>query len=115
MAALPEMRYHRDGGGGNILPARLDDGHRRRRRGGLRRQLLDTGRAMMMLGALVLTWRRRLAACCNPEHALAGFALWLLGVALATLSLVAGQQFPRLAAAGAALARALRSYLLGGL
>ncbi|CAO2205374.1 unnamed protein product [Urochloa humidicola] len=113
MAAPPEMRYRRraanDGGGGDLLPPRMD-----RRRGVLRQQLLDSGRVLMMLGALVLTWRRRLVSCCNPEHVLAGFALWLLGVALATLSLVAGQ-FPRLAAAGAALARALRSYLLGGL
>lgn len=44
----------------------------------------------------------------------AAFVLWLLGTGLTTLALVAGQ-FPRLAAAGAALARALRRYLLGGL
>ncbi|KAF8705811.1 hypothetical protein HU200_031019 [Digitaria exilis] len=49
------------------------------------------------------------------EHVVfAAFVLWLLGTGLTTLALVAGQ-FPRLAAAGAALARALRRYLLGGL
>nr|CAB3476026.1 unnamed protein product [Digitaria exilis] len=68
-----------------------------RRRG----QLLDSGRAFMLLGALVLTsWHHHLAA---PEHALAAFVLWLLGAGLAMLALVAGQ-FPRLAATGAALA-----------
>ncbi|KAF8705810.1 hypothetical protein HU200_031018 [Digitaria exilis] len=91
MAAPPEMRY----------PGRaIDD----RRRG----VLLDSGRALMLLGALVLiTCRRLLAGCDNAEHVLAGFALWLLGVGLATLSLVAGH-FPRLAAAAAPLATALR-------
>ncbi|RCV24941.1 hypothetical protein SETIT_5G126600v2 [Setaria italica] len=118
MAAPPEMRgYPRganDGGGGeNLLLAWMGDRRRRRRRGGgVPRQLRDSSRALMMLGALVLTWRR--VARCNPEHVLAGFALWLLGAGLAMLSLVAGQ-FPRLAATGAGLARALRCYLLGGL
>ncbi|PAN32565.1 hypothetical protein PAHAL_5G496800 [Panicum hallii] len=100
-AAPPEMGYPRraNGDGGNLLvPAA--------------RQLLDSGRAFTMLGALVLTWRR--LARCNAEHAPAGFLLWLLGAGLATLSLVAAR-FPGLAAAGAALAGALRRYLLGGL
>nr|CAB3471997.1 unnamed protein product [Digitaria exilis] len=80
-----------------------------RRRG----QLLDSGRAFMLLGALVLTsWHHHLAA---PEHVVvAAFVLWLLGAGLAMLALVAGQ-FSRLATAGAALARALRRHLLGGL
>ncbi|KAG2586631.1 hypothetical protein PVAP13_5NG063800 [Panicum virgatum] len=99
-AAPPEMGYppraHGGGGGNLLVPAR---------------QLLDSARAFMMLGALVLTWRR--LARCNAEHVLAGFALWLLGAGLAMLSLVAAQ-FPGLAAAGAALATALRSHLLGG-
>ena len=110
-AAPPEMGYPRraNGGGGGenlIVQARVGRG-----RGGVARQLLDSGRAFMVLGALVLT-RRRLARC-NAEHVLAGFALWLLGAGLAMLSLVAAQ-FPGLAAAGAALATALRSHLLGG-
>ena len=49
----------------------------------VRQQLLDSGRAPMLLGARVLTWRR--LAICNPEHVLAGFALWLLVMALAML------------------------------
>jgi len=112
-AAPPGMGYPRraNGGGGGgenlLVPARVGRG-----RGGVARQLLDSGRAFMVLGALVLT-RRRLARC-NAEHVLAGFALWLLGAGLAMLSLVAAQ-FPGLAAAGAALATALRSHLLGGL
>ena len=109
-AAAPlEMGYppraHGGGGGNLLVPARVG-------RGGVARQLLDSARAFMMLGALVLTWRR--LARCNAEHVLAGFALWLLGAGLAMLSLVAAQ-FPGLAAAGAALATALRSHLLGGL
>ncbi|RLN25220.1 hypothetical protein C2845_PM07G36530 [Panicum miliaceum] len=77
-----------------------------------RQKLHDPGRAFMMLGALVLKWLR--LACCNAEHVLAGFLLWLLSTGLAMLSLVAGW-FPGLATSGAALARALGSYLLGGL
>ena len=111
-AAPPEMGYppraHGGGGGNLLVPARVGRG---RGRGGVARQLLDSARAFMMLGALVLTWRR--LARCNAEHVLAGFALWLLGAGLAMLSLVAAQ-FPGLAAAGAALATALRSHLLGG-
>ncbi|KAJ1282306.1 hypothetical protein BS78_03G041500 [Paspalum vaginatum] len=67
----------------------------------LPQRLLESGRASTLLAASVLTWRR--LASCDPEHALAAFVLWLLGAALASLSLVA------------ALARALRGYLLGGL
>ena len=50
----------------------------------------------------------------NAGHLLLAFIVWLLGAALAVLSVVA-RRFPRLAAAGAALSRALRNYLLGGL
>ena len=50
----------------------------------------------------------------NAGHLLLAFILWLLGAAIAMLSLVA-RRFPTLAAAGAALVRALRNYLLGGL
>ncbi|CAL5039230.1 unnamed protein product [Urochloa decumbens] len=76
--------------------------------------LLDSGRIFMLLGALVLMWQ-----LVNPldaaEHVVfAAFLLWLLGVALALLSLTA-RRFPGLAAAGAAAAMALRNYLLGGL
>ncbi|RLN24051.1 hypothetical protein C2845_PM07G36540 [Panicum miliaceum] len=87
-AAAPlEMGYPRraNGGGGDLLPARVDRG--------VARQLLDSGRAFMLLGALVLTWRR--LARCKAEHVLAGFALWLLGAGLATLSLVAAQTSSR--------------------
>ena len=94
-AAPPEMGYPRraNGGGGGenlLVPARVGRG-----RGGVARQLLDSGRAFMVLGALVLT-RRRLARC-NAEHVLA--------VGLAMLSLVAAQ-FPGLAAADGAPAAA---------
>ena len=103
-AAPPEMGYppraHGGGGGNLLVPARVGRG---RGRGGVARQLLDSARAFMMLSALVLTWRR--LARCNAEHVLAA--------GLAMLSLVAAQ-FPGLAAAGAALATALRSHLLGG-
>jgi hypothetical protein len=85
------------------------------RRRGLQQQLLDSGRACMLLGALVLTWDLQFTrASSSPEHVLlAGFVLWLLGAALAMLSLVS-RRFPRLAVAGAALLTALRNYLLGG-
>ncbi|OEL16209.1 hypothetical protein BAE44_0022772 [Dichanthelium oligosanthes] len=83
-------------------------------RRGVPQQLRDSGRAFMLLAALVLTWHQLASASCNPEHVLAAFIVWLLGAALAMLSLVA-PQFPRLAAACAALSRALRNYLLGGL
>ena len=90
-AAPAEMGYPRraNGGGGGenlIVQARVGRG-----RGGVARQLLDSGRAFMVLGALVLT-RRRLARC-NAEHVLAA--------GLAMLSLVAAQ-FPGLAAADGA-------------
>ncbi|XP_062229144.1 uncharacterized protein LOC133926969 [Phragmites australis] len=78
--------------------------------------LIDSGRVIMLLGAIVLTHQlgTDAAASGNAEHVLLAFVLWLLGAALAMLSLVA-RQFPRLAAAGANLARALRRHLLGGL
>jgi len=105
-------------------PRRADDGDDddglllawiERRRRGLQQQLLDSGRACMLLGALVLTWDLQFTrASSSPEHVLlAGFVLWLLGAALAMLSLVS-RRFPRLAVAGAALLTALRNYLLGG-
>lgn len=84
---------------------------RRRRR---RLLLLDFGRALMLLGALVLT--RQLITTtssdaelylCHVYDVLVALLLWLLGVALATLSL-----------AGATVAAAaLRNHhlLLGGL
>ena len=81
------------------------------------RQLLaDSGRVLMLLGTIVITHQlgAREAASGNAEHLLLAFILWLLGATLAMLSLVA-RRFPGLAAAGAALARALRNYLLGGL
>ena len=78
--------------------------------------LTDSGRVLMLLGTIVITHQLGLreAAPSNAEHLLLAFILWLLGAALAMLSLVA-RRFPRLAAAGAALVRALRNYLLGGL
>ena len=78
--------------------------------------LADSGRVLMLLGTIVITHQlgAREAACSNAGHLLLAFILWLLGAALAMLSLVA-RRFPGLAAAGAALARALRNYLLGGL
>ena len=78
--------------------------------------LADSGRVLMLLGTIVITHQLGLseAAPSNAGHLLLAFILWLLGVALATLSLVV-RRFPRLAAAAAALARALRNYLLGGL
>ncbi|CAL5042087.1 unnamed protein product [Urochloa decumbens] len=85
--------------------------------GGRHRQLLvDSGRAMMLLGAITLTHQvgRSAPASRNAEHLALGLVIWLLGAALTTLSLVA-RQFPRLAAAGASIATALRVYLLGGL
>jgi hypothetical protein len=81
------------------------------------RQLLaDSGRVLMLLGTIVITHQLGLseAAPSNAGHMLLAFILWLLGATLAMLSLVA-RRFPGLAAAGAALARALRNYLLGGL
>ncbi|CAN6201205.1 unnamed protein product [Urochloa humidicola] len=84
--------------------------------GGHRQLLVDSGRAMMLLGAISLTHQLggSAPASSNAEHLVLGLILWLLGAALVMLSLVA-QQFPRLAAAGASIATALRIYLLGGL
>ena len=80
------------------------------------RLLIDSGRVLMLLGTIVITHQLGLseAAPSNAGHMLLAFILWLLGATLAMLSLVA-RRFPGLAAAGAALARALRNYLLGGL
>ncbi|KAL6603864.1 hypothetical protein ACP70R_044225 [Stipagrostis hirtigluma subsp. patula] len=75
--------------------------------------LIDSGRVAMLLAAIFLT-HQSTPASGNAEHVLLAFVLWLLGAALVTLSLVA-REFPRLAAAGAATATALRNYLLGGL
>ena len=76
------------------------------------RLLIDSGRVLMLLGTVVITHQLGLreAAPSNAEHLLLAFILWLLGAALAMLSLVA-RRFPTLAAA---LVRALRNYLLGG-
>ncbi|BAS98487.1 Os06g0600000 [Oryza sativa Japonica Group] len=91
-----------------------------------RRLLLDSGRAMMLLGAIVLTSRQLIITTSSGAthsvdaelyHAydvvLVAFLLWLLGVALATLSLVAPRaQLPGLAFANAAVAMALRNHIL---
>lgn len=81
-----------------------------------RQLLLDSGRVLMMLAAGILTHQlgTNATASGGAEFMLPAFLLWLLGAALAMLSFVA-QQFPRLAAAGAAVALALRNYLLGNL
>lgn len=50
----------------------------------------------------------------TPYVGLVAFLLWLLGAALAMLSVAAGQ-FPALVAATVAIATQLRNYLLGGL
>ena len=78
--------------------------------------LTDSCRVLMLLGTIVITHQlgAREAASGNAEHLLLAFIPWLLGAALAMLSLVA-RWFPGLAATAAALARALRNYLLGGL
>ncbi|CAL5048502.1 unnamed protein product [Urochloa decumbens] len=84
---------------------------------GRHRQLLaDSGRALMLLGAITLTHQlgRSAPASGNAERLFLGLVIWLLGSALVMLSLVA-RQFPRLAAAGATIVTALRIYLLGGL
>lgn len=95
---------------------------RRRRR---RLLLLDFGRALMLLGALVLTRQLITTTSSDAElylyhmyDVLVALLLWLLGVALATLSLVVAPRFPWLALAGATVAAAaLRNHhlLLGGL
>ncbi|KAL6848074.1 hypothetical protein ACP4OV_022202 [Aristida adscensionis] len=118
-APAPEMRYLRRAAAANPLPAWMV-GRRRRRvvpAGVLQQQqqqLLDVGRALMLLGVLVLTWQLQGITCCVAEHVMVAFLLWLLGAAVTMLSLVA-PRFPRLAAGAAALSRALRAYLLGGI
>ncbi|KAL5225053.1 hypothetical protein ABZP36_011692 [Zizania latifolia] len=83
------------------------------------RLLLDSGRVFMLLGALILACQLTTTAA-TPIHVapypyvFVAFLLWLLGAMFAMLSLIAGQ-FPILAAAAAAVATKLRSYLLGGL
>ncbi|CAL4958588.1 unnamed protein product [Urochloa decumbens] len=112
MDAHNMMRYppRRANDDDNLLPARMGMGGRRAL---AQPQLLDSaGCAFMLLATIVFTWHQ--LAGCDPEYVLAAFVLWLLGAALAMLSVVS-RQFPRLAAAGEALARALRNYLLGGL
>ncbi|CAL5053590.1 unnamed protein product [Urochloa decumbens] len=113
--ATPAMRYLR-----RLLPvpaAATRADHRVLR---LQEQLLlDSGRVFMLLGGLVLMWQLVINPLNAAEHVVfAAFLLWLLGVALALLSL-AVRRFPRLAAAGAAAATAFRNqfrnYLLGGL
>ncbi|CAL5053592.1 unnamed protein product [Urochloa decumbens] len=78
--------------------------------------LIDSGRVLVLLGAVTLTHQLGWSApaSVNAEHLVLGLFIWLLGAALVMLSLVA-RQFPRLAAAGATIATALRIYLLGGL
>ncbi|TVU33947.1 hypothetical protein EJB05_15763, partial [Eragrostis curvula] len=79
--------------------------------------LIDSGHMLMLLGAVILTHQLGAAAAGSGDAEfvrLFALVLWLLGTALAMMSLVA-RQFPRLAAAGVNLARALRNYLLGGL
>ncbi|RCV22492.1 hypothetical protein SETIT_4G225200v2 [Setaria italica] len=84
--------------------------------GGHHQQLIDSARVLLLLGAITLTHQvsRSAPSSGNVEHLVIGLILWLLGAALAMLSLVA-RRFPRLAAAGACIATALRNYLLGGL
>ncbi|CAN6194565.1 unnamed protein product [Urochloa humidicola] len=109
--AAPLARYLRR------LTAQAAMGDRTPAIGRRHRQLLaDSGRGMMLLGAITLTHQlgRSAPASGNAEHLVLGLILWLLGGALVMLSLVA-RQFPRLAAAGAGIATALRIYLLGGL
>jgi hypothetical protein len=82
-----------------------------------RQQLLaDSGRGMMLLGAITLTHQLSSSAPSSgkAEHLVMSLIIWLFGAALVTLSLVA-RRFPRLATAGANVAAALRNYLLGGL
>ncbi|CAL5039228.1 unnamed protein product [Urochloa decumbens] len=109
--AAPLARYLRR------LTARAAMGGGRAPAIGRHRQLLaDSGRVMMLLGAITLTHQlgRSAPASGNAERLVLGLVLWLLGAALVMLSLVA-RQFPRLAAAGASIAMVLRIYLLGGL
>ncbi|CAL5048506.1 unnamed protein product [Urochloa decumbens] len=86
-----------------------------------RQLLIDSGRALMLIGTVVITHQlgtkeAASSSSNNTEHLmmLVAFLLWLLGAALAMLFVVA-RRFPRLTAAGATLARALRNYLFGGL
>ena len=72
--------------------------------------LIDSGRVLMLLGTIVITHQLGLseAAPSNAGHLLLAFILWLLGAALAMLSVVA-RRFP------GSRPPALRNYLLGGL
>ncbi|KAJ1274160.1 hypothetical protein BS78_05G041400 [Paspalum vaginatum] len=74
-----------------------------RRRHRHHQQLIDSGRALLLFGAITLTHQLS-----NAEHLVLGLMLWLLGAALVTLSLGA-PRFPH------RIAAALRNYLLGGL
>jgi hypothetical protein len=74
-----------------------------------RQLLLDTGRALMMLAAVVLTHLLGTTAVAS-EHLPIALLLWLIGTALTMTSLVA-RQFPTLAAAGVNVARVLRNYV----
>uniref|UniRef100_A0A0E0PZT8 Bacterial blight resistance protein Xa27 n=1 Tax=Oryza rufipogon TaxID=4529 RepID=A0A0E0PZT8_ORYRU len=84
----------------------------------LRRQLLlDSGRVFMLLGAVILmhllaTGRGASSGCTRGAEPCVALLLWLLGAALAMLSLVAGR-FPVLAAAAATIAKELGDHLLG--
>uniref|UniRef100_A0A0D9WT63 Uncharacterized protein n=1 Tax=Leersia perrieri TaxID=77586 RepID=A0A0D9WT63_9ORYZ len=49
----------------------------------------------------------------NPAYALIAFLLFILGICLVIVALVA-EQFPRAARVSAAIARALQDYLIGG-
>ncbi|KAF0903471.1 hypothetical protein E2562_027882 [Oryza meyeriana var. granulata] len=81
--------------------------------------LLDSGRRFMLLGAAILMCELLTMSAPTPTpshpgpYVFVAFLLWLLGAALAMLSLVAGQ-FPAFAAVAAAIATKLRNYLLGG-
>ena len=72
--------------------------------------LADYGRVLMLLGTIVITHQLGLseAAPSNAGHLLLAFIVWLLGAALAMLSVVA-RRFP------GSRPPALRNYLLGGL
>nr|AEW90310.1 bacterial blight resistance protein Xa27 [Oryza sativa f. spontanea] len=82
-----------------------------------RQLLLDSGRVFMLLGAVILmhmlttTGGGASSGCTRGAEPCVALLLWLLGAALAMLSLVAGR-FPVLAAA---IAEELGDHLLGGL
>lgn len=109
--AAPLARYLR-----RLAAMAAMDG-RARAIGGHQQLLVDSARVLLLLGSITLTHQlpRSAPSSGNVElHLVLGLVIWLLGAALVTLSLVA-RQFPRLAAAGVCIARALRNYLLGGL